>query len=165
MNQLTKQVYDYLEMVVKVAAPMAAKRAWPYGCIEDFILKNGQSFEREVLGKDDAEWMRGELGQCYKNTFELCTSEPIFTYCEGYAVADKLPLPLLHAWAVTPGGNVVDPTWKNGQAYFGVKFPLWYCMKVMWKTEMWGVLDSWTIQFPLLTGKHPWPLIKEEVRL
>ena len=164
MNESTKVIFDYLQVVSQFGQRQKEAKGWPYGSIEDFILSNGQSFERDFLTGQE-EVPRGQMQQCYKNTFDLCLHDPMFSYVEGYAVARDVPLPLMHAWAVTPGGNVVDPTWKHGVAYFGVKLPLWYCTQVVCKTQKWGVLDAWTLGFPLLTGEHIWPLVRKEVKL
>jgi hypothetical protein len=157
MNYPSKGIMTYLKVVAEFGRAMKKKKGWVYGSVEEFLAVNGRSFEESILG-GSGEVEMGEKQMCYRNAFNLAVENPAFTYCEGYAVADKVPIPLMHAWTVTEGGNVVDPTWKHGVAYFGVKLPIWYVHRVIFKTMKWGVLDSWTIQWPLLTGVHPWPL-------
>ena len=156
MNYAAKGIMDYLKMVSEFGQKMKVKQGWAYGCVEDFILQNGKSFEQSILGGSEVE--AGEKKMCFRNSFYLALENPLFHYCEGYAVAWNVPLPLMHAWVVTDCGNVIDPTWKHGVAYFGVEIPVWYCNRVMVKTEQWGVLDSWKIRWPLLSGQHSWPL-------
>ena len=49
--------------------------------------------------------------------------ENTLIYCEGLAVSDRCPLPVMHGWCCNQSGQVVDPTWSsNGVCYFGVSF-------------------------------------------
>lgn len=61
------------------------------------------------------------LGQCYQNAYRLMDNRSM-TYCEGYAAIKGLGIPIAHAWVVDSDGFVIDPTWKDGTEYFGVRF-------------------------------------------
>ena len=73
--------------------------------------------------------------------------------------ANRLPTGvdrLLHAWLVTPDGEVVDPTWRElGNEYYGVPFKLDYVTGTVLANEYYGVLDSWQTGWPLLQGIDP----------
>jgi hypothetical protein len=50
----------------------------------------------------------------------------LFSYCEGFAIQDDMPIILSHAWLVNDNMEVIDPTWVEEMsvevAYFGVVF-------------------------------------------
>ena len=64
---------------------------------------------------------RGPMGDCYRNSLHAALRTGM-TYCEGYAVAGRVGIPLEHAWLCDAQGRVVDPTWPDGADYFGVPF-------------------------------------------
>lgn len=73
------------------------------------------------------ERMRFPRGRCFNNVRRLTEADPWFRYVEGVAL--KVPgVADWHAWAATPHGFVVDPTWHpsgfppEAQKYFGVEF-------------------------------------------
>lgn len=84
----------------------------------------------------------GELGLCYQNAYDLARDDKHLTYCEGYAISDCGTV-LQHGWVVDKQGYVIDPTWYNGQQYFGVAFKWRAVTKSAVKTKHYGmVLDS-----------------------
>ena len=86
---------------------------------EELILDRGVEMKYAPL-PDNIE--RGIPKGCYYNCLQLLRKHPEFTYCEGYAQSEDLPLPLFHAWLVDGNGNVIDPTWDKGDAYLGIPF-------------------------------------------
>ena len=125
---------------------------WPYRNLFDFILKNGKEFV--TMANPDIEM--GKKGECFMNAFKLAEFDDVYTYVEGYAYS--VGIPMLHAWTVTKYGIVVDPTWSNGTAYYGVTFPLDYVREIMLRRGAYGVLDCWEIKWPLLTGDDEYPI-------
>lgn len=63
----------------------------------------------------------GQLGQCYENAYHLAMNQGLH-YVEGLAIPGAVGFAMDHAWCVDDDGQVFDPTWDNGQDYFGVPF-------------------------------------------
>lgn len=80
------------------------------------------------------------LGRCYKNA-ALCAG-PVKTYCEGYAVAKNLTIPLSHAWLSADGVEAIDPTWEDGVEYFGVGFSQDFLLDFQTRTKLYGVFEG-----------------------
>jgi len=104
------------------------------------------------------EYTLGTPKQCFQNSYDLCIADEGLTYCEGYVLSDKLPMPLDHAWCVDAEGKVVDVTLADpiGWEYCGVMIKKEYMQAVISKRGYYGVLDNWQHQWPLLTGEHLW---------
>lgn len=87
-------------------------------------------------------YSRQTRGQCYRNAGCLALDNPQLIYCEGYAVTARCPLPLHHAWCLTPDGCVVDNTWEldAGAEYVGVAFSSDFLAKHLASNRVWGVL-------------------------
>lgn len=128
-------IHDYLDMV----APHSAKGA--------FIKAHGKEFT-SIASKSP---VKGKMKECYMNAYQLATHRDGYTYVEGMATTEKVPIPLDHAWCVDAHGDVVDPTWNEGNAYFGVPFKTEYIEKTALKTKVYGVLSHTNLD--LLRGK------------
>ncbi len=85
----------------------------------------------------------GTAKECFKNATMLVLNHPEWSYCEGYAMRKGL-LPVLHAWALTPEGKVVDNTFKDPEhcAYYGVAYPGKAYLKYVQKRKFYGVLGG-----------------------
>ena len=106
--------------------------------LDAFLLDSG------LLWDDTAEpdaSARGPLGECYQNAWHLA-EERGWEYVEGYATTTELGIPLMHAWCINEDGDVVDPTWDDGENYFGVVIPVNIARSVMAETEHYGVLPN-----------------------
>ena len=146
---------DYLKMVVKVrnsAPPPSLK----YSCIEEFVLKNGKAYDEVRAFPRDLK--KGKMRECFRNA-ALLSMEKGWVYVEGYATSI---IPTLHAWCADDEGKVVDPTWNDGQDYFGVSFSGEYLRKTLIRKKTFGLLDNLEMGFPLLTGEHPFPEEEEQ---
>jgi hypothetical protein len=104
------------------------------GRIQQFVLRHGapmthSPYDAKRFGK------QGKIGMCYMNAFHLVLGNSDMTYCEGYAIQRNLGVPFIfgHAWALTPDGQVVDPTWEDatGPEYFGVRFQFAYLRQMV----------------------------------
>ncbi len=120
----------------------------PYSCFEDFVLQHGREFNRiGVVPRSQ----RGRMKQCYKNAAHLALTHHELTYVEGYAVSI---IPVMHAWCVTKRGTVIDPTWSDGYAYYGVPFTRRYLTRCLCRNQVYGILDC-PPHFPTLTEHKP----------
>jgi hypothetical protein len=119
-----------------------------YSCIEEYVLKHGRDMDVAPL---PSNVKRGKMKNCYKNAYDLALGSKRYIYCEGYAVGI---IPVLHAWCFdTKTGKVVDPTWKDGKEYYGVKIDFTSVLRVVVERECYGVLDAWEIKHPALQDK------------
>ncbi len=110
---------SFLEKQAQLMRKIHPQPDWKYGGFEELILDCGIEMEYSPL----PEYIeRGIPKNCYYNCLELLRKHRDLTYCEGYAFTEDLPLPLFHAWLVNSKGEVIDPTWKTGDAYLGVRF-------------------------------------------
>lgn len=99
----------------------------------DYILENGKSFGPPTLTKKeqkvlDALFIKFQTKSCYYNAQSIAVTSSEFEYWEGWAMTEKVPIPLGHSWN-TIDGNIIDVTWKDGVEYFGIKIPTNYIRK------------------------------------
>lgn len=100
----------------------------------------------------------GKLGECFRQATNLYLSNKNeYSYCEGYAISEKLPIPLMHAWCVDKKGNVVDPTWHENTAtiptgYFGIVLNGDFVLETLGITRHYGILDH--LFFPEVRKKQ-----------
>jgi hypothetical protein len=139
---------EWLRQMLEMKAKMRTPEGWKFKCTEDFVLFYGRSMKRNKNNGVKC----GEPKQCFDNAFRLAGTNPLLTYCEGYATTSKLPFPVEHAWCVNKKGEVIDPTWKDGKDYFGVEIPFSLASEIIIKQKQHGVIDSWKLGFPLLSG-------------
>lgn len=120
-----------------------------YLSVDHFVLRTGRPMNRII--HPGALMTKKE---CFRNA-ALSAMEPgtKLIYCEGYAHTGLIPVP--HAWLMTPGGAVMDPTWgMDGLEYFGVAVQKSFLRKVTYKASHYGLLDQPGLKWPVLTA-HP----------
>jgi len=150
-------IIDFLEKVSQMISSW--NNGWKYSCMEEFVLKNGKTFK---VGNGKVK--RGKVKECFKNAFHLADSGSGLVYVEGYATSKGLPFPVLHAWCVDSKGNILDPTWKDGEEYYGVPFDMGFVCRTILKRKKFGVIDNCEDGFPLLSGQHIDFLYKGEMK-
>ena len=154
-KRILRDVKEYLKLLQSFSNNPDG--VWSYNNIADFLLKEG----KPMLGL--SKTLKGHYGKgfCYRTAFEIASSYG-YGYVEGYALCEGL-IPLEHAWNVDNEGNVIDGSWEDGVAYYGVEIPYWYVCKILFATKRHGILDTWDIGWPLISGKHGWPLERAQV--
>ena len=89
---------------------------------------------------------KGKLGSCFQNCYQALWKHRELSYCEGFAIDNKLPIAVSHAWLVNDNSEVIDPTWVGkkfgGSTYFGVVFNKNFVREIAEKTKHYGVLDN-----------------------
>lgn len=81
------------------------------------------------------------LGECFHNAYKAM-ADTEYMYCEGYAMTEKLGMPMAHGWLMDVDGNVIDPTWKDGYGYFGVVFDTMFMLKFVARTNALGIFGN-----------------------
>lgn len=92
---------------------------WKYNSFEELILDCGREMSFAPLPQNVEP---GLPKGCYYNCLQLLDKHPELIYCEGYALAEGLVLPVPHAWLINLSGEVIDPTWNTDSAYIGIPF-------------------------------------------
>ena len=103
--ELTKKIYPHPE--------------WQHNSFEELILNCGVEFT--ICSPNQIKLNRSE--GCYQNCQNLVKEYPEFTYCEGYALASDVIIPVRHAWLINTHQEVIEPTWNdNDSIYLGIPF-------------------------------------------
>jgi hypothetical protein len=116
----------------------------------DFVSRYGKQFEYQEL-PSTCRKMTPKF--CFHNSMWLALNQQNLVYVEGFALIEKLSLPIHHAWCVEIGSNkVIDPTTDNLRHYFGVPFKKEVVdRKFNDKTGQCSIIDD---------VEHRWPLLK-----
>lgn len=80
----------------------------------------------------------GEKKMCYRNSHHLALEHDLI-YCEGFAVSGGVGIPFEHAWCIDKDENVIDCTWDDGVAYFGIAFTTSFILERADKTGIYGI--------------------------
>lgn len=153
-----EKILEWLKSIVKLKKMQCFKgqKSHEYCGMEDYVLRNGQFFKPMKKLPEGIE--KGEIKMCFSNAFNCIVSEPDLYYVEGYAVTKGLkdfPIAFEHAWLVDNQGNVIDPTWEDGDAYFGVAFDTDFVVETITEKKYTGLLDDWQNKWPLLRDEKP----------
>lgn len=107
--------------------------------VGDFYTLLGRRWPAEL----PRDGYRGPMRQCYANTFEYVQLHPEYVYCEGFAVSKKVPIPVHHAWAVSPDGRAEELTWAEaGADYWGVPLKWDFVLAEANRTRTFGLLGE-----------------------
>ena len=128
----------------------SVSKDWNYFNSNDFVAHFGKSFEYQPL---PSKYPKMIPKYCFHNSICLALKRKNLVYVEGYALIEKLSLPIHHAWCVEIGSNkVIDPTTENVRDYFGVPFKREVIkIKSKDKTGQFSIIDD---------VEHRWPLLK-----
>jgi len=114
------------------------------------VMGNDTPLEHRVLSAHGVDMTpkkhpkRGTMtvGECYANAYALASNETPYRYCEGYATSKKLGIALAHAWVIDQDLKVIDPTWVDGDQYFGVVFRPLFVYKTVARTRHYGIFGN-----------------------
>ena len=127
----------------------------PFSSQYDFVLKEG--IECEYTGNPRPKGCgvrKMQDQQCFRNAHIVAMRLPErYAYVEGFALG-MIPVP--HAWLIDMDGKVVDPTWNKETCaeYIGVPLDLRYVNRIILSREVYGVVDNWEHDWPILVGDH-----------
>lgn len=151
-------VLNYLKVVTAFAEKYGGRTGiGGYYSFEHFVLRNGAPMEGRAAVK-----RYGQQRECFKNAADFVLSDPHhkgrpreeIIYCEGFALSNGCPLPVIHAWACTPRGEVIDNTWKDGIEYFGIAVKRTYLASRLRHQSTYGLID-----IPRDKKGHRWPIL------
>jgi hypothetical protein len=130
-------------VVIGGSGPWLPESKYPnakYRTAKQYVQDQGQKFLGSLL-PEGVE--RGEPQACFMNATQLVVQNPSWKYAEGYAMREGL-MPVLHAWAVTEDGEVVDNTWDEPEnsAYLGVVYDRSQYMRYIFKAKFYGILGG-----------------------
>ncbi|MCI0462778.1 MAG: hypothetical protein L0Z62_38005 [Gemmataceae bacterium] len=118
-----------------------------YPGVHAFVLAHGRAYTPHALPNK----YRLRLPKaCFDNAYRLARGHRLI-YVEGFAAKKEAAfVPILHAWCVEPGSDlVIDTTWSEvGDVYFGVPINLDYRQR-----QGGSVLDHWQAGYPILQAK------------
>lgn len=125
-----------------------------YCCTEHFVLCHGQQFNPKPFENKYRPAQRPAVdNRCFVNAYDLSSeNSETLRYVEGFALPVGHKYPLMHAWCADRDDNVIDPTWKIGDGYYGIAFSLRYLCMTLCQKECGSVLDNWEMDHPLLYG-------------
>jgi hypothetical protein len=88
--------------------------------VNAYYHKHGKEFSHLPLSTDEEDELRALLRhsrgtfyrrECWKNAAVIAVPSKL-TFCEGYGISKKLPIPINHAW-VCFKGRPIDVTWGD----------------------------------------------------
>jgi hypothetical protein len=147
-------------MESKVDTPIEAIRSWLHAQVlvmqkhqpdcrhasfAEFLLAHGREFRIPPAREDGLN-----NKTCYANAQRLVGEHPRkLIYCEGLAVPARTGSPVDHAWCVSRQGWVLDPTWDDGLAYFGVPIKLSFVLASQGHRTECSIIDNWEHGYPI----------------
>jgi hypothetical protein len=72
------------------------------------------------------------------NAYTLADNNRRMTYVEGWCQGKGFPFE--HAWCIDPDGQVIDPTLREADGYFGIPFRWEYVRRTASRTRIYGVI-------------------------
>ncbi|MEO1005206.1 MAG: hypothetical protein AAFW67_04985 [Cyanobacteria bacterium J06638_38] len=134
-----KAVEFLTNYLAQIANNISKRPGWKYSCFEELILNRGSLFDK--MNDRDPLSCSGQKGLCYYNCLQAINADAFassavrrtvrtlpafayarYSYCEGFAVNRELNFVYYHAWLCDRLRAVVDPTWDDGSAYYGIIF-------------------------------------------
>lgn len=159
-------IAEYLLMLMKGPATHPLREGQIYRNHIHMLVEHGRFWTASPRPK---HVRKRAAGRCFRNSAAVLQNQPVWYYCEGYATAQSMT-PIHHGWLVDEDGLVIDPTWNNGTAYFGVVIDRCYVDSFYKVKEGMGngILDDWKREIPILstvcekwlptTGPYSYPL-------
>lgn len=137
LKKLLRQIADGVEQ----ASPTS-----PIYSFHRYVLLHGKSWKNQSL---PPEFRRGLPKLCFAQSQSLAKRRKL-RYVEGFALSSVAQIPIHHAWCVDDHERVIDVTWKDGLAYFGIPFDLKFVEEQLRGTKGCSVIDNYEKGFPLL---------------
>lgn len=119
-----------------------------YSGFEDLVAAEGRPMQGEEFDPSEFPMAIRTKKECFHNAYHLAEMYDL-TYVEGYT---WYIIPILHAWCIDQNGRVIDPTLDDPEdyAYCGIPLNMDFVRSTMMSTGVYGVIDNWKDQFPML---------------
>ena len=142
-------IRGFIEQMVQLTENAGTPDEWFYSNLYELVLMEGYEFPLEHLHFPASS--RTGNQQCFMNCFLLTMTAPQkYTYCEGFALGCVIPVH--HAWIWDKDScKIIDPTWKQGEGYYGVPIQRDYVMERM--LESGKVFDCWEERWPTMRAE------------
>lgn len=128
-----------LEVMAKMAGVRPSTAGW--------LLKHGRPFEVRHEWPRSVPLKRGRLKECFETCAKAAIHNSRLIYCEGYGNGSICPVS--HAWILdSETGIAYDPTWKDGEDYFGVPFDTDWLRHRLLSSGYYGILDTFGQPLP-----------------
>ena len=140
LERLRSNLQEYAAAMDRIYTNFPGK----YTSTQKLIIELGISFDRKIESS-----FIGKPQECFKNAFDVLMTypQPELYYCEGFATYVGSMMPVYHAWLVSEGGEIIDPTWHKPKsfvepAYIGIVFDREFVRTVAVETEIYGILEN-----------------------
>ena len=123
-----------------------------YRAVPSLILEHGRAW---YIGERTFAGRRATRKQCYMNSYAFADRNPRMIYVEGWCWKENNYFE--HAWCIDPDGQVIDPTLREANGYYGIPFRWEYVLATAIKTEVYGIIsnsDSGLLTAPAETFIH-----------
>jgi hypothetical protein len=150
---MTFHVEQYLSQIAGFLRQNGGKAAERYMSTEEFVLTYG----RKWTWRPSDQAPRLEPKHCFYNAGKLAMLRKDLTYVEGFFWRGTLPIPIHHAWLITPEGFVIDPTIQEnaaydaeGREYWGVPFSTTFVRRSWKGRSTCSILEHPERDYPIL---------------
>jgi hypothetical protein len=107
-----------------------------YTAVPSLILRHGRAW---YIGERTFAGRRATRKQCYMNSYALADRNPGMIYVEGWCWKENF---FAHAWCIDPDGQVIDPTLREADGYYGIPFRWEYVQATASNTKMYGIISN-----------------------
>ena len=103
--------------------------------VYSLMLRHGRAW---YIGERTFAGRRARSKQCYMNSYTLADEKPGMIYVEGWCWIEYL---FEHAWCIDPDGQVIDPTLREADGYYGIPFRWEYVRATASSTKEYGIIS------------------------
>jgi hypothetical protein len=136
MTNYEESLKKYVEAMVQIQRAIYSDQLIYCG-MEEIVLASGQFDIAQPL---PAGFNVGRMKECFRNAFLLMLEG--YTYVEGIAMTESALFPIHHGWCVDTNNRVLDTTWSDGVAYFGVHLSQGFVLERVQNKGRYGVFGS-----------------------
>ena len=126
------------QVIGKIIASIRKYEEYPsyYKPISPLILRCGRPW---YIGERTFAGRRARRKQCYMNSYSLVDRNPEMIYVEGWC-SNEIIFP--HAWCIDAEGQVIDPTLREADGYYGIPFQWKYVQATASRTMVYGIISN-----------------------
>ena len=103
--------------------------------VYSLMLRHGRAW---YIGERTFAGRRARHKLCYMNSYKLALEDPGMIYVEGWCWREYS---FEHAWCIDPNGQVIDPTLREADGYYGIPFRWEYVRATALSTKVYGIIS------------------------